>query len=50
MHRRGYEVGAGFLHDIQPRRPSLACDFLELYRLMIDHFAIRLFIAKLSAT
>lgn len=39
----GYEAGIGFLHDIQSKRPSLACDFLELYRPMIDHFVIRLF-------
>ena len=39
----GFEVGIGFLHTIQSQRPSLACDFLELYRPRIDQFVIRLF-------
>lgn len=39
----GFEVGIGFLHAIQSTRPSLACDFLELFRPQIDQFVIQLF-------
>jgi CRISPR-associated protein Cas1 len=30
----------GFLHSIQHGKPSLACDFQELYRYLIDDFLI----------
>jgi len=30
----------GFLHCIQPYRPSLVCDFVELYRHLVDDFLI----------
>lgn len=39
----GFEVGIGFLHTVQSTRPSLACDFLELFRPRIDQFVIQLF-------
>lgn len=39
----GFEVGVGYLHAVQSKRPSLACDFLELYRSRIDRFVLRLF-------
>ena len=31
----------GFLHGVQENRPSLVCDFQELYRCLIDDFIIR---------
>ena len=30
----------GYLHYLQPYRPSLVCDFMELYRHLIDDFLI----------
>jgi len=30
----------GFLHYLQPYRPSLVCDFVELYRHLVDSFLI----------
>ncbi|MDL2318686.1 CRISPR-associated endonuclease Cas1 [Eubacteriales bacterium OttesenSCG-928-A19] len=39
----GFEAGVGYLHAVQSKRPSLACDFLELYRPRIDRFVLRLF-------
>lgn len=30
----------GFLHSTQYRKPSLFCDFMELYRYLIDDFLI----------
>lgn len=39
----GFDVGVGFLHAVQSKRPSLACDVLELYRPVIDGYVIRLF-------
>ena len=30
----------GFLHNIQYGRPSLVCDFVELYRHLVDNFLI----------
>lgn len=30
----------GFLHSIQHGKPSLVCDFQELYRYLIDDFLI----------
>ena len=30
----------GFLHSVQYGKPSLVCDFQELYRCLIDDFAI----------
>ena len=30
----------GFLHEIQKGEPSLVCDFQDLYRYLIDDFAI----------
>jgi CRISPR-associated protein Cas1 len=34
----------GFLHSVQFGKPSLACDFQELYRYLIDDFIIQRFI------
>ena len=34
------EPNLGFLHSIQPHKPSLVCDFQELYRSFIDDFLI----------
>ena len=34
------EVYLGFLHSIQHGKPSLVCDFQDLYRYLIDHFLI----------
>ena len=31
----------GFLHSVQHRKPSLVCDFQELYRFLIDDFVIQ---------
>jgi len=31
----------GFLHGIQKNRPSLVCDFQEIYRVLIDDFLIQ---------
>ena len=31
----------GFLHQIKPERPSLVCDFVELYRHLVDDFLIQ---------
>lgn len=31
----------GFLHYLQPYRPSLVCDFVELYRHLVDDFLIQ---------
>lgn len=31
----------GFLHSIQYGRPSLVCDFIELYRYLVDDFLIQ---------
>jgi CRISPR-associated protein Cas1 len=30
----------GFLHSVQFGKPSLVCDFMELYRYLIDYFLI----------
>jgi len=30
----------GFLHSVQHGKPSLVCDFMELYRYLIDDFLI----------
>jgi len=30
----------GFLHKVQFGRPSLVCDFIELYRYLVDNFVI----------
>jgi len=30
----------GFLHSLQHGKPSLVCDFMELYRYLIDDFLI----------
>lgn len=30
----------GFLHSLQRYRPSLVCDFVELYRHLVDNFLI----------
>ena len=30
----------GFLHSVQHGKPSLVCDFMELYRYLIDYFLI----------
>ena len=30
----------GFLHSVQNGKPSLVCDFMELYRYLIDDFLI----------
>ena len=35
------ELFLGFLHSQQFGKPSLACDFQELYRCLIDDFIIR---------
>ena len=31
----------GFLHSVQSGKPSLMCDFVELYRFLIDDFVIQ---------
>lgn len=31
----------GFLHSLAKGKPSLICDFVELYRYMIDDFVIQ---------
>lgn len=31
----------GFAHSLQYRKPSLVCDFMELYRFLIDDFVIQ---------
>ena len=31
----------GFLHSLQESKPSLVCDFIELYRYLIDDFVIQ---------
>jgi len=30
----------GFLHEVKRNRPSLVCDFMELYRFLIDDFLV----------
>lgn len=42
----GLDPALGFLHQIELGRPSLACDFLELFRSVIDHFVISCFNRK----
>jgi CRISP-associated protein Cas1 len=39
--RAKLEPYLGFLHSIQDGKPSLVCDFMELYRYMIDDFLIQ---------
>ena len=34
------ELYLGFLHSVQYGKPSLVCDFMELYRYLIDDFLI----------
>ena len=36
----------GFVHSIQYGKPSLVCDFQELYRYLIDDFLMRLKMGK----
>ena len=31
----------GFLHSVQYGKPSLVCDFQELYRYLVDNFLIQ---------
>jgi CRISPR-associated endonuclease Cas1 len=31
----------GFLHSVQEGKPSLVCDFMELYRYLVDDFVIQ---------
>ncbi|MEM2915209.1 MAG: CRISPR-associated endonuclease Cas1 [Candidatus Bathyarchaeia archaeon] len=31
----------GFLHSVQFAKPSLVCDFMELYRYLVDDFIIQ---------
>ena len=31
----------GYLHDMEITRPSMVCDFMELYRHLIDDFLIK---------
>jgi CRISPR/Cas system-associated endonuclease Cas1 len=38
--RAKLEPYLGFLHSVQYGKPSLVCDFMELYRYMIDDFLI----------
>jgi len=38
--RAHLEPYLGFLHYLQPYRPSLVCDFVELYRHLVDSFLI----------
>ncbi|MBX5328483.1 MAG: CRISPR-associated endonuclease Cas1 [Candidatus Bathyarchaeota archaeon] len=30
----------GFMHSVQPQKPSFVCDFMEIYRYLIDYFVI----------
>jgi CRISPR-associated protein Cas1 len=39
--RAKLEPYLGFLHSVQFGKPSLVCDFQELYRYLIDDFLIR---------
>ncbi|UCE16684.1 MAG: CRISPR-associated endonuclease Cas1 [Candidatus Bathyarchaeota archaeon] len=34
------ETHLGFVHSLVPERPSLVCDFMELYRCLVDDFLI----------
>lgn len=38
--RAKLEAYCGFLHSIQPQKPSFVCDFMEIYRYLIDYFVI----------
>ncbi len=38
----GFEAGLGALHDLRPGRPSLACDFIEPFRVpAVDRWVLR---------
>ncbi|OGD45859.1 hypothetical protein A3K70_00175 [Candidatus Bathyarchaeota archaeon RBG_16_48_13] len=41
MIRAKLEPYLGFLHSVQYGKPSLVCDFQELYRYLIDDFLIQ---------
>lgn len=41
MARAKLEPFLGFLHSVQWGKPSLVCDFQELYRYLIDDFLIQ---------
>jgi len=38
--RAKLEAYLGFLHSVQPQKPSFVCDFMEIYRYLIDYFVI----------
>jgi len=41
INKAKLEPFLGYLHSIQYSKPSLVCDFMELYRYMIDDYAIQ---------
>jgi len=38
--RAKLEPYLGFMHSLQPQKPSFVCDFMEIYRYLIDYFVI----------
>lgn len=38
--RAKLEPYLGFMHSIQPQKPSFVCDFMEIYRYLVDCFVI----------
>lgn len=38
--RAKLEPYLGFMHSVQPQKPSFVCDFMEIYRYLIDYFVI----------
>lgn len=46
LFRAGIHPYIGFMHDDQHKRPSLVFDFIEPYRVWVDHLIFKLFTAK----